>query len=75
MRERENWNQLVKRTKDNSYANVVHKCGAMVLPEGISSSRDVCHFCDFKYQPYLANPIFRPHFETFIPEMVSILFE
>jgi hypothetical protein len=73
--ERKNWNEMVRKIKDNPNKNVKHKCGATVLPDNISSSLDVCHFCDFNHQPFIANPIFRPYFEKLIPEMVFILFD
>jgi hypothetical protein len=75
VKERENWNKITREIKENSNKTVMHKCGAICLPDQISSRFDVCHFCDFRYQPILANPMFRGYFETLMPEMVSILFD
>jgi hypothetical protein len=74
-KQREIWNAITTEIKENPNKIVTHKCGAMCLPDHISSQFYVCFFCDFRYQPILANPMFRSYFETLMPEMVSILFD
>lgn len=75
LQKRKDWDKITAEIKNNSEKNIKHRCGALVSPEYISCSRDVCIFCDLIYQPCLANPIFRIYFEELVPEMVPILFD
>lgn len=71
---RKDWDELQAIYKDKKSECVVHRCGALVLPNHISKTKDVCSNCDPKYQPCLANPIFQSAFQKLAPMWVFLLF-
>jgi hypothetical protein len=69
---RQQWEKLQQSPKSEC---VKHKCGAFVLPSSIYTKEDVCSYCDCKYQPFFANPIFVASFQKLAPELMCYLFE
>jgi hypothetical protein len=72
--ERARWDSLVLQCSKHETCEK-HSCGAMVVPDGISSTKNVCWFCDFQSQPFIANPMFAALVQTTRPELVAILYD